>query len=102
MKNASTLHASKQRKGRISNWNLDTVSQSSENSKNENENDAIEEKWFQMKKYMQAKNWSRRSQGRTTAQHCMITFELSLNNIGKGSTNKHKERKTLNTHDNNL
>lgn len=24
--------------------------------KNENENDAIEEKWFQMKKYMQAKN----------------------------------------------
>lgn len=35
-------------------------------------------------------------------QHCMITFELSLNNIGKGSTNKHKERKTLNTHDNNL
>lgn len=56
LKNASTLHASKQRKRRISNWNLDTVSQSSENSKNENENDAIEEKWFQMKKYMQAKN----------------------------------------------
>lgn len=51
MKNASTLHASKQRKRGISNWNLDTVSQSSENSKNENENDAIEEKWFQMKKY---------------------------------------------------
>lgn len=49
---------------------------------------------------MQAKNCSRRSQGRTTAQHCMITLELSLNNIGKGSTNKHKERKTLNTHDN--
>lgn len=27
----------------------------------------------------------------------MITFEFSLDNIGKGSTNKNKERKTLNT-----
>lgn len=36
-------------------------------------------------------------EAKTEQQH---TFELSLNNIGKGSTNKHKERKTLNTHDN--
>lgn len=58
-------HASKQRKRKISNWNLDTVSQPSENSKNEDDNDAIEENSFpdQKNQYKQANNRSiRRSQ----------------------------------------
>lgn len=41
---------SKQRKRKISNWNLNTVSQPSENSKNKDDNDAIEENWYQIKK----------------------------------------------------
>lgn len=46
--NTTMLANSEKRK--ISNWNLDTVSQPSENSKNEDDNDAIEENRYQIRK----------------------------------------------------